>query len=90
MTIPALIFALLLALLLGALYHLFRGGDANHLLAYLAVSVLGFVIGHLIGLWRSWNIFSFGPLNLGMEIAGGLAFLILTDWLLRLPPRSNE
>jgi hypothetical protein len=53
-SLPTLLFALLLALLLGALYHLLRGGGAGHLLAYLFMSVLGFVVGHLIGIWREW------------------------------------
>lgn len=90
MTIPALIFALLLALLLGALYHLIRGGGSSHLLAYLLAGIVGFAVGYLVGQWREWVLFQFGPLDLGMCIAGGLACLILTDLLLRLPSHSNK
>ncbi len=90
MTIPSLLFALLLALLLGALYHFIRDGGLWHLVVYLFASVLGFVVGHLIGLWRGWVFFEFGALNLGMEIAGGLACLLLADYLLHLPPRSTD
>ncbi len=88
-TIPALLFALLIALALGALYHLVRGGDASHLLAYLLMSVLGFAAGHFVGLWRGWFLFQFGSLNLGPEIAGALVFLALADWLIHLPPRET-
>ena len=90
MTIPSLLFALLLALALGALYHFIRGGDAAHLLTYLLMSVLGFAAGHLVGMWRGWVFFPFGPLNLGPEIAGALVFLALGDWLVHLPPRTPE
>ena len=90
MTIPSLLFALLIALALGALYHFIRGGDWSHLLAYLVMSVIGFAVGHFVGLWRGWVFFPFGPLNLGMEIAGALVFLALGDWLIHLPPRTGE
>lgn len=90
MTIPSLLFALLIALALGALCHLIRGGDWSHLLAYLVMSTLGFAAGHFIALWRGWVLFQVGPLNLGAEIAGALVFLALTDWLIHLPPREAE
>ena len=90
MTISSLLFALLIALALGALYHLVRGGDWSHLLAYLVMSVLGFAAGHFVGLWRGWFLFLFGPLNLGPEIVGALVFLALADWLIHLPPRITE
>jgi hypothetical protein len=90
MTIPSLLFALLLALLLGALYHFIRDGGLWHLFVYLLASVLGFAAGHLVGLWRGWVLFEFGPFNLGMEALGSLVFLLLADWLLHLPPRAPE
>ena len=90
MTLPSLLFALLIALVLGAFYHFIRGGDATHLLTYLLMSVLGFTVGHLVGLWRGWVFFPLGPLNLWMEIAGALIFLVLGDWLVHLPPRTPE
>ncbi len=89
MTIPFLLFALLIALVLGALYHLVRNGGPGHLLAYLLASTLGFAAGHLLGTWREWGFFLWGPYNLGMEVGGSLVFLIITDWLLHLPSRSG-
>ncbi|MBV6394843.1 MAG: hypothetical protein HFACDABA_00413 [Anaerolineales bacterium] len=90
MTLPFLLVSLLLALLLGALYHLIRGGDWSHLLAYLAAGIIGFAAGHFLAQWRGWLLFPFGPFNLGAEISGSLAFLILSDWLLHLPPRTAQ
>lgn len=83
MTIPALLFALLIALLYGALYHLLRNGGFWRLVLYLALSVLGFTAGHLIGLWRGWVFVSIGSLNLGMSTIGSILLLVIGDWLSR-------
>jgi hypothetical protein len=84
MTIPTLLFALLVALLYGALYHLLRGGGFWRLLLYLGLSVLGFVAGHLIGLWRGWIFLPLGSLNLGLSSAGSILILAIGDWLSRI------
>ena len=84
MTIPTLLFALLVALLYGALYHLLRGGGFWRLLLYLGLSVLGFVAGHLIGLWRGWTFLPLGSLNLGLSSAGSILILAIGDWLSRI------
>lgn len=89
MTIPFLLFALLLALAIGALYHLIRDGGPGHLLAYLLASVVGYAAGHFIGAWREWFFFVWGPYNLGVEGASAIVFLIVTDWLLHLPSRTS-
>jgi hypothetical protein len=84
MTVPTLLFALLIALLYGSLYHLLRGGGFWRLVLYLVLSVLGFVIGHLIGLWRGWILMQLGSLNLGMSSLGSLLILVIGDWLSRI------
>jgi hypothetical protein len=84
MTLPTLLFALLVALLYGALYHLLRGGGFWRLLLYLGLSVFGFVAGHLIGLWRGWLFLPLGSLNLGMSTIGSILILVFGDWLSRI------
>lgn len=81
MTSPTLLFALFIALLYGSLYHLLRGGKFWRLMLYLGSSVIGFVIGHLIGLWQGWVFFPLGSLNLGMSTVGSLVILVIGDWL---------
>lgn len=83
MTIPALLFAILLALLYGALYHLLRGGGFWRLVLFLGLSVLGFGAGHLAGLWRGWVFLPVGSLNLGMSTVGSILILLVGDWLSR-------
>lgn len=84
MTLPALLFALLIALLYGAVYHLVRGGGFWRLVWYFVLSMVGFALGHLIGLWRGWVWIPLGSINLGISSAGSLLVLLLGDWLSRV------
>ena len=84
MTLPTLLFALLIALFYGAAYHLIRGGGFWRLFLYLSLSVAGFVIGHLIGIWRGWTFIPLGSLNLGLSSIGSVMILVLGDWLSRI------
>jgi hypothetical protein len=84
MTLPALLFALLIALLYGAVYHLIRGGGFWRLFLYLGLSLFGFVAGHLIGLWRGWVWIPLGSINFGLSSVGSIIILFLGDWLSRM------
>ncbi len=84
MTLPTLLLALLVALLYGALYHLIRDGSFWRLLLYFGLSIIGFAIGHLIGIWRGWIFIPLGPLNLGISSIGSILILIVGDWLSRV------
>lgn len=84
MTLPALLFALLIALFYGALYHLIRDGGFWRLFLYFSLSISGFVIGHLIGIWRGWTFLPLGALNLGLSTIGSILLLIIGDWLSRI------
>lgn len=88
MTLPTLSFALLIALLYGALYHLVRGGGFWRLVLYLLLSVMGFVFGHLIGLWQKWAWMAVGSLNLGLSTIGSFLILVIGDWLSRMESNS--
>ena len=87
MTIPALLFGLLIALLYGAVYHLIRGGGFWRLFLYLGLSLFGFVAGHLIGLWRGWAWIPLGSINFGLSSVGSIIILFLGDWLSRMEVR---
>ena len=84
LTLPAILFGLMIALLYGAIYHLIRGGSIWRLFLYLGLSLFGFVTGHLIGLWRGWVWYPIGSINLGLSTVGSLVILILGDWLSRV------
>jgi hypothetical protein len=81
MTIPSLVFAVLIASLLGALYHLIRGGGPGRLFLDLFLSWAGFALGHFVGLWRGWLLFPMGQLDVGLSILGSLILLVGVDWI---------
>lgn len=81
MTIPSIVFGSIVALLIGALFHLLRDGGFGRLVLYLFLSIAGFFAGHWVGNWRGWILFPIGPLDLGMAIIGSLVFLGIGDWL---------
>ncbi len=81
MTFPALLLALLVALLCGMIFHIIRGGDGGRLLLYLGLSVFGFTAGQLVSLWRGWNFFSFGSLEIGIGVIGSAVMLVVGEWL---------
>ncbi len=81
MTLPAILFSLLIALLYGALYHLIRDGGFWRLLLFFFLSVFGFALGYLIGLWRGWVWLPLGTINLGVCTIGSFSILLLGDWL---------
>lgn len=87
MTSPALLFALLVAFFYGALYHLIRGGGFWRLLFHFSLSIAGFILGHLIGIWREWAFLPLGALNLGLSSLGSFVLLVLGDWLSRIEAR---
>ncbi len=90
MPLPSILLGLLIALLIGSLFHLIRGGGGWRLLLYLVLSPIGFVLGHFVGEWRNWFFFPVGSLNLGMEIIGSIVFLIFGDWLSRVEIRRPD
>jgi len=90
MTLPTIFIALLIALLIGALYHLVRGGSGLRLLMYVGSSALGFAAGQFLGAWLGWSLFMVGLLNLGMGIVGSLLFLVAGDWLSRVEGKRER
>jgi len=90
MTLPTLLFALLVALLYGALYHLVRGGGFWRLFLYFGLSLLGFVLGHLVGLWRGWVFIPLVSVNLGLSTIGSFLILLIGDWLSHIEVREES
>ena len=84
MTLPTVLFASIIALLYGSLYHLLRGGGFWRLVLYLVLSASGFAVGHMVALWRGWTFFPLGSLNLGMSTLGSIIILVIGDWLSRM------
>ena len=92
MTIPSLVLGLIIALLIGSLFHLFLDGGLGRLFLYLIFSLIGAAAGQYVGSLRNWNLFPIGTLNLGMVIIGSLVVLIGGYWfsLVRVRPNKGD
>jgi hypothetical protein len=90
MTIPMLLFALLIALLCGVLFHILRGGSGWRLLLYFGLSTLGFAVGQWFSVWRGWHLLMFGALDIGMGVIGSVLVLVLGEWLSRIETKNES
>lgn len=81
MNTPSLLLGSIISILLGALFHLWRGGGAGRLLLYLILSIVGFWIGHWGAESLHLNFDKLGQLHLAFGILGSIIFLFLGYWL---------
>jgi hypothetical protein len=81
MTLPSLIFGIILSSLYGAGFHLIRGGNLGRLVLYLILAWAGFWAGHFLGGALGWTFASVGPLHIGTATLGSLLFLLVGYWL---------
>jgi hypothetical protein len=81
MSIPILFLGLILSTLYGALFHLWRGGNAGRLLLYLLLAWFGFWLGHLVGNSLNISFDTIGQLHAGVATLGSVIFLAIGYWL---------
>jgi hypothetical protein len=81
MSIPTLILGIILSTLYGALFHLWRGGNAGRLLLYLILAWIGFWVGQLFGNILKITFDMIGELHIGAATLGSLILLFLGYWL---------
>jgi len=81
MSLPTLLFGFLISTLLGAFFHLLRGGGAGRLLLYLILGWTGFWAGHFLAGYFGWTFGSLGTLHLGLAVLLSLIVLGIGYWL---------
>ncbi len=81
MTIPILVFGVLLASLYGAAFHLWKDGGLGRLILYIVLSWVGFALGDWTGGALGWTFGSVGSLHVGMATIGSVIFLLAGHWL---------
>jgi len=64
MTTPGAALGLLIASILGLLFHLARGGSLPRLALYILTSWISFFAGQLVSAWLGWQAWRVGTLNL--------------------------
>ncbi|RJP50374.1 MAG: hypothetical protein C4586_06040 [Anaerolineaceae bacterium] len=90
MTFPIILFGSIIAVLLGVLFHLLRGGGGWRLLLYIGLSALGFTLGQWASLYGGWKLYLFGALDIGMGGIGSMVILILGEWLSRIEVQKKN
>ncbi len=90
MTIPGIIFGLVVALLAGALFHAVRGGSGWRLLLHFGLGILGFAIGQGVAYFFGFTLLLLGTIDMGLGIAGSVLVLLLGDWLSRIKPANKS
>lgn len=81
MTLPAILLGLVIALVIGFLFHILRGGMGLRLLLYLGLSILGFALGQWFSMAFGWSLYKVGALEVPLGVTGSILTLILGDWL---------
>ncbi|MFN8382766.1 MAG: hypothetical protein U0V02_12535 [Anaerolineales bacterium] len=81
MQLPVVLLGLVIALLIGFIFHILRDGNGVRLLMYLGLSILGFALGQWLSMASGWKIYSLGALDIGMDVIGSILLLIGGDWL---------
>lgn len=80
MTIPALLFGCLVAIFMGAAFHLWKGEGFGRLLLYLILAVIGFWIGHFIAAQFAWGFLMIGPLRFGPAVISCAVTIGVGHW----------
>jgi hypothetical protein len=81
MTVPSLVFGSLVATLMGAAFHLWKGGGLGRLVLYLLLAFAGFWAGHFLGARMGWSFGSIGPLHFGMAVITAMLTIFVGYWL---------
>jgi len=90
MTLPAFLFGCLIAILLGSLFHLWKGGGFWQILLYFLFSLAGFWIGHLAAAFFDINLWNVGPIHFGPSILLSIVFLLIARWLFNFPAPDSK
>lgn len=83
MTLPAIIFSLIMALLYACVYHLIKGGNLFTLIIYCIVSVMGFFGGQFLASLVGVRIFQMGTINFGVGTISSIGLLLIGGWISR-------
>jgi hypothetical protein len=90
MTLPALLFGVLISTLYGAAFHLFRGGGAGRLILYIFLAWVGFWIGQILASQLGFSLITIGPLHIGIATMISWLFLGIGYWLSLIEINNNQ
>jgi hypothetical protein len=78
---PAVLVIIVLGAILAVLFYLWRGKKLSELLLYVPSSIVGFLIGHLVGEQLGLGLLNLGDAHLLEGTIGAVVALFLAQWL---------
>jgi hypothetical protein len=81
LTAPSTVLSIVLATILAALFHLWRGKKAQELLIYWPAAVLGFLIGQFVGARIGLDIAVIGETHIIEGSVLAIAAMFVANWL---------
>ncbi|MEK6751234.1 MAG: hypothetical protein AABZ00_03125 [Chloroflexota bacterium] len=90
MQLPVVLLGLVIALLIGFIFHIFREGGGLRLLMYLGLSILGFALGQWVSITGGWRLYLLGALDIGLGVIGSILLLAGGDWFSRIKPKNES
>jgi uncharacterized membrane protein YjjP (DUF1212 family) len=89
MTIHSILLGFVLAILIGAAFHLLRGGSLQRLGLHLLAANLSFFLGQWLSELIHWQFLRVGAINLFPSILATLIGLVLTTTLAGEEPEKD-
>lgn len=90
MTIQAVLLGISVPILLGAVFHLWRGGPGWRLGLYIILSMMGFWLGHWAANSRGWDFLNVGALQMGAGLIGSVIVLGVGFFLSNKQPEPDK
>jgi len=90
MTLPAILFGVVLSTAYGTAFHFWKGGSLKRLALYILLAWIGFWIGQFVADKLGWNFAAVGPINTGLATLGSAVFLFVGEWLSRVEITRKE
>jgi hypothetical protein len=81
MSVPGIVLGIVISTLIGAAFHVWRGGSLGRMFLYIGLSWLGFWVGQVAASALDWKFGTIGSVHLGMAIAGAIIFVGAGYWL---------
>jgi len=78
---PYFVLAVLIGLIYGAIFHLWRGKRVKDIVYYSGAGVVGFGLGQTLGVMLGRQVFSVGPLHIIEASLASWLVLFLARWL---------
>ncbi|HMN12208.1 MAG TPA: hypothetical protein PKD55_07780 [Bellilinea sp.] len=89
MNVQSILLGIIIPILTGSLFHLWKGGPLWNLIVYIVTAEAGFWLGHLFAAFLKNQFGMIGPLQVFAGSIGAVAFMLLGRWLFINPKKIS-